>query len=198
MNVEEVQRRLWEQSKTHKENREASTPLFPTSTYRHLADGVVVAEHERDWGVKKTHYNPIHYLSIAERRPNGLDFGAPFAAWQPSMCCAAVWKSKPASKASGNTSAFCGCSNVLLWNNCRAALTARWHRTPLPTKAFGFMSNAPQRHRWNFFRWTVVRTCSKCIYRNRTFHLYATATQECRNYFKHTGYKDSTRMPDTL
>jgi len=42
MNVEEVQRRLWEQSKTHKENREESTPLFPTSTYdlriRNLSD----------------------------------------------------------------------------------------------------------------------------------------------------------------
>ncbi|MCL2120397.1 MAG: HNH endonuclease [Planctomycetaceae bacterium] len=33
MNVEEVQRRLWEQSKAHKENRKASLPLFPTSTY---------------------------------------------------------------------------------------------------------------------------------------------------------------------
>ena len=42
MNVEEVQRRLWEQSKTHKENREASRPLFPTNPYdnriRNLSD----------------------------------------------------------------------------------------------------------------------------------------------------------------
>ena len=42
MNTEEVQRRLWEQSKTHKENREASLPLFPTSMYdlriRNLSD----------------------------------------------------------------------------------------------------------------------------------------------------------------
>jgi len=44
-------------------------------------DGETVAVHERDWGTKATHYNPIHYLSIAARRPNGLDFGAPFAAW---------------------------------------------------------------------------------------------------------------------
>ena len=49
MNVEEVQRRLWEQSKTHKENREANTPLFPTSTYdlriRNLSDLI----HHPDW-----------------------------------------------------------------------------------------------------------------------------------------------------
>jgi len=49
MNVEEIQRRLWEQSKTHKENREASMPLFPTSTYdlrsRNLSDLI----HHPDW-----------------------------------------------------------------------------------------------------------------------------------------------------
>jgi len=42
MNVEEVQRRLWEQSKAHKKNREASVPLFPTNPYdkriRNLSD----------------------------------------------------------------------------------------------------------------------------------------------------------------
>ena len=42
MNVEEVQRRLWEQSKAHKENREASLPLIPTNPYdqriRNLSD----------------------------------------------------------------------------------------------------------------------------------------------------------------
>jgi len=45
-------------------------------------DGNIVAVHERDWDKKKTHYNPIHYLAIAAKRPNGLDFGAPFANWQ--------------------------------------------------------------------------------------------------------------------
>ena len=49
MNVEEVQRRLWEQSKIHKENREASSPLFPTNGYdmriRNLSD----LTHQPDW-----------------------------------------------------------------------------------------------------------------------------------------------------
>lgn len=33
MNIEEVQRRLWEQSKDHKQQRESGTPLFPTDPY---------------------------------------------------------------------------------------------------------------------------------------------------------------------
>jgi len=49
MNVEEVQRRLWEQSKVHKENREATSPLFPTNPYdmriRNLSDLI----HQPDW-----------------------------------------------------------------------------------------------------------------------------------------------------
>ncbi len=49
MNVEEVQRRLWEQSKAHRENREASLPLFPTNPYdmriRNLSDLI----HQPDW-----------------------------------------------------------------------------------------------------------------------------------------------------
>jgi len=49
MNAEEIQRRLWEQSKTHKENRKASVPLFPTNMYdnriRNLSDLI----HHPDW-----------------------------------------------------------------------------------------------------------------------------------------------------
>jgi hypothetical protein len=48
-------------------------------TVRFVVDGEVVAEHERDWGVKGTHYNPLHYLAALRKRPNSLDFGAPFA-----------------------------------------------------------------------------------------------------------------------
>jgi transposase len=57
------------------------TVVGSIDTVKFLVEGEVVAIHERDWGTKATHYNPLHYLSIAERRPNGLDFGAPFAEW---------------------------------------------------------------------------------------------------------------------
>ena len=33
MNIDEVQRRLWEQSQAHKQLRESGTPLFPTNPY---------------------------------------------------------------------------------------------------------------------------------------------------------------------
>jgi transposase len=62
---------------THKE----FTVLGSIDTVRFCVVGEVVAEHKRDWGKKGRHYNPIHYLAIAERRPNGLDFGAPFSDW---------------------------------------------------------------------------------------------------------------------
>ena len=62
---------------THK----AFTVLGSIDTVSFCVDGETVAEHRRDWGTKGRHYNPIHYLAIAERRPNGLDFGAPFADW---------------------------------------------------------------------------------------------------------------------
>ena len=33
MNINEVQRRLWEQSQAHRQHRESGTPLFPTNPY---------------------------------------------------------------------------------------------------------------------------------------------------------------------
>ncbi len=41
----------------------------------------VVAEHVRDWGRANVHYDPLHYLALLERKPNGLDFGRPFEDW---------------------------------------------------------------------------------------------------------------------
>ena len=49
MNVEEVQRRLWEQSKAHKENREASLPLFPTNAYDLRVRNLFDLIHHPEW-----------------------------------------------------------------------------------------------------------------------------------------------------
>jgi len=48
---------------------------------RLAADGRVVAEHVRDWERENVHYDPLHYLALLERKPNGLDFGKPFEDW---------------------------------------------------------------------------------------------------------------------
>lgn len=48
---------------------------------RFLVHDRVVAEHVRDWQRENVHYNPLHYLALLERKPNGLDFGKPFEDW---------------------------------------------------------------------------------------------------------------------
>ena len=48
---------------------------------RIVADDLLIAEHVRDWGSENVHYAPLHYLALLERKPNSLDFGKPFEAW---------------------------------------------------------------------------------------------------------------------
>jgi len=40
------------------------TAVGSVDTVRFLVDDAVVAEHPRNWGKKKTYYNPLHYLSL--------------------------------------------------------------------------------------------------------------------------------------
>ena len=49
---------------------------------RLLVHDHVVAEHVRDWDRENVHYDPVHYLALLERKPNGLDFGKPFEDWE--------------------------------------------------------------------------------------------------------------------
>jgi len=49
MNVQEVQRKLWEQSRTHKEHREAGRPLFPTNPYENRVRNLMDLMHQPDW-----------------------------------------------------------------------------------------------------------------------------------------------------
>ena len=49
MNIEEVQRSLWEQSKQHRENRESSRPLFPVNPYDERVRNVMDLMHNPTW-----------------------------------------------------------------------------------------------------------------------------------------------------
>jgi group II intron reverse transcriptase/maturase len=49
MNIEEVQQRLWEQSRNHREHREAGTPLFPTNAYDGRARNLMDLMHNPAW-----------------------------------------------------------------------------------------------------------------------------------------------------
>jgi len=49
MNIEEVQRRLWEQSHVHKQHRESGTPLFPASPYEGRIRNLMDLMHNPTW-----------------------------------------------------------------------------------------------------------------------------------------------------
>lgn len=49
MNVEEVQRRLWEQSKAHRAHRQSSTPLFPVNVYDGRMRNLMDLMHHPEW-----------------------------------------------------------------------------------------------------------------------------------------------------
>lgn len=49
MNIEEVQRRLWEQSKEHREHRESSLPLFPVNPYDNRIRKLMDLMHNPTW-----------------------------------------------------------------------------------------------------------------------------------------------------
>ena len=49
MNIEEVQRRLWEQSQDHKQHRESGTPLFPTNPYDGRIRNLMDLMHNPTW-----------------------------------------------------------------------------------------------------------------------------------------------------
>ena len=49
MNIEEVQRRLWEQSQAHRQRRESGTPLFPTNTYGGRIGKLMDLMHNPTW-----------------------------------------------------------------------------------------------------------------------------------------------------
>jgi len=49
MNIEEVQRRLWEQSHAHKQHRESGTPLFPTNPYEGRIGNLMDLMHNPTW-----------------------------------------------------------------------------------------------------------------------------------------------------
>lgn len=49
MNVEEVQRRLWEQSKAHREHRESGSPLFPVNPYDGRTRNLMDLMHNPEW-----------------------------------------------------------------------------------------------------------------------------------------------------
>jgi len=53
---------------------------------RLACDDQVVACHPRHWGKEQFAFNPIHYLALLERKPNGFDFAKPLEGWRLPAC----------------------------------------------------------------------------------------------------------------
>ena len=49
MNVEIVQKRLWEQSQQHRKQRESDTPLFPVDRYEGRIRNLMDLMHQPQW-----------------------------------------------------------------------------------------------------------------------------------------------------
>jgi group II intron reverse transcriptase/maturase len=49
MNIDEVQRRLWEQSQAHRQHRQSGTPLFPTNSYDGRIRNLMDLMHNPTW-----------------------------------------------------------------------------------------------------------------------------------------------------
>lgn len=45
-----------------------------------------VATHRRCWGRERVTYDPVHYLTLLERKPGALDFAAPLEGWELPVC----------------------------------------------------------------------------------------------------------------
>ncbi len=51
-----------------------------------VAQGHLVATHTRSWDKAQTFYEPVHYLSLLERKPGAFDAARPLEDWQLPAC----------------------------------------------------------------------------------------------------------------
>lgn len=67
----------------------------------------LVARHPRCWDRERSCFDPVHYLALLERKPGGLDFARPLAAWDLPECFGVLRRRLEAADPSGHgTRAF--------------------------------------------------------------------------------------------
>ena len=69
MNVQEVQRKLWEQSRENREHREAGRPLFPTNPYQNRVRNLMDLMHHPDW----LHAAMVRIIERSKGKAPGVD-----------------------------------------------------------------------------------------------------------------------------
>ncbi len=84
MNIEDVQRRLWEQSHAHKRHRESGAPLFPTNPYEGRIRNLMDLVHNPTWIAaacdrvlkRSREYRTIWKAGCLETCTSGLGLGS--------------------------------------------------------------------------------------------------------------------------
>jgi transposase len=72
-------------------------------TIRIESEGRTVAVHRRCWDRHRTIFDPVHYLSLLERKPGALDFARPLSGWALPECFATLRARFEADESSGGT-----------------------------------------------------------------------------------------------
>jgi transposase len=62
------------------------TVVATVAEVRIVHEDRLVARHPRDWGRERTHFDPVHYLALLERKPGGFDVAKPLERWDLPAC----------------------------------------------------------------------------------------------------------------
>ncbi|MAX39986.1 MAG: transposase [Gimesia sp.] len=73
---------------------------------RLVFEETLIARHQRDWGREQTRFNPIHYLSLLERKPGGFDHARPLEDWDLPVCLGILRRRLEAELQSAGTREF--------------------------------------------------------------------------------------------
>ena len=82
----------------------------------------LVAKHPRCWEKEQFFYQPIHYLSLLERKPGGFDFAKPVDQWQLAECFGVLRRRLEAADEKHGTRLYIGVLR-LLERHSRSQLT---------------------------------------------------------------------------
>ena len=79
----------------------------------------VVAELRRCWDREGVFYDPVHYLTLLERKPGALDFAAPLEGWELPVCFGVLRRRLEAEFGGPGTKGFIKVLRLLEWASPR-------------------------------------------------------------------------------
>jgi hypothetical protein len=77
------------------------TVVATVDDVRLIYEDRVVARHPRCWEREQYRFDPVHYLALLERKPDGFDYARPLEQWQLPACFALLRRRLEAADAHG-------------------------------------------------------------------------------------------------